>query len=345
MLNFTLNPAKPVKFSEKTIAKVIETQGSVIADVKMDGVRGLLIIKPCEDIRGQPAARCYAMSRSDKVLPALSTLFSSDEDRIKLGQLLSESLYPDGMIIDGEFMVKGVDFQTGSGMLRRKTPTAVDRLEYVIYGCLPLHHFDADKRKSLDVASCVMQAQIGVLIHQVKELLPSLSWSQVTSYDVFDIASLHELYEKVREAGHEGLVIKAPLNVWHRGKKVGWWKMKPEDNIDGNVIGLLWGTEGKKYEGKVIGFEVRLEDNGHVVRCDGLTDAQIEEYTESVYQCNYDYCDDRDVGSWDGETIHINPFNNWAIQLKFMERTPDGSVRHPKFDCWRGTESDPTVKS
>lgn len=328
MLNLCINPAKPVKFNEKAIAKVIETQGSIIADIKSDGVRCELVIKPCEDVRGQPAARCYAFSRSDKLLPALRELFQSDDDRIKLGQLLSESCYPEGMVIDGEMMVKGVDFQTGSGMLRRKTSIAVDKLEYVIYGYLPLSHItQSDKRVSLDVANCVMQAQIGVLIHQVKELLPALSWSQVTSYDVFDLPSLYELYEKVREAGHEGLVLKAPLAVWHRGKKVGWWKMKPEDNIDGRVVGLLWGTEGKKYEGKVIGFEVELEDNGHVVRCDGLTDAQIDEYTNKA----------RHRG--------IEAFHHWAIQLKFMERTPDGSLRHPKFDCWRGTESDPKVKS
>lgn len=331
MLNLIINPAKPVKFNEAAIAKIIETQGSVIADIKSDGVRCELVVKPCEDIQGKPAARCYAFSRSDKLLPALRELFQSDDDKIALGQLLSESLYPTGFIIDGEMMVKGVDFQTGSGMLRRKAAIAVEKLEYVVYGYLPLDHFtnpEHDKRTNLDVANCVMQAQIGVLMHQLRELLPTLSWSQVTSYDVFDIKSLHELYEKVRAAGHEGLVIKAPLAIWHRGKKVNWWKMKPEDNIDGKVIGILWGTEGKKYEGKVIGFEVELEDNGHVVRADGLTDAKIEEYTE-----------------WAKAHPKGNPFDGWAIQLKFMERTPDGSLRHPKFDMWRGTEADPTVKS
>lgn len=327
MMNICFNPAKPVKFNEKAIAKILEEQGSIIADIKHDGVRCELVIKPSEDIQGRPAARCYAFSRSDKLLPALRELFQSDEDRIAMGQLLKESLYPDGIVTDGEMMVKGVDFQTGSGMLRRKTPIAVDKLEYVMYGYLPLAHFlDNEKRETFDKATCVMQAQIGVLIHQVRELLPTLSWSQCTSYDVFDLPSLYELYESVREAGHEGLVLKAPLSPWHRGKKVGWFKMKPSEEVDGNVVGVLWGTEGKKYEGKVIGFEVRLEDNGHVVRCDGLTDALCDEYTALV-------------------AVNPEHFIEWAIQLKFMERTPCGSLRHPKFDMWRGTEADPTVKS
>lgn len=331
MNNLIINPCKPVKFNEKAIQRVLDTSGSLIADIKHDGVRCELVIKPSEDIQGQAAGRCYAFSRSDKLLPSLRELFQSDADRIKLGQLLKESRYPDGFIIDGEAMVKGMPFQKSSGRIRSKQPLPVEELEYVMYGFLPLDHFtnpEHDKRTTLDVATCVMQAQLGVLIHQVRELLPQLSWSVVQSYEVYDMESLYELYETVRESGHEGLVIKDPLAPWHRGKRTGWWKMKPEDTIDGHVVGILWGTEGKKYEGKVIGFEVELEDNQHVVRADGLTDQLIEEYTE-----------------WAKAHPKGNPFHCWAIQLKFMERTEDGSLRHPKFDMWRGTETDPTVKS
>lgn len=340
MINtLTINPCKPVKFNEKAIAKVLERSGSIIADIKHDGVRCELVIAPGDDITGQPAARAYAFSRSDKLLPSLHELFMSDSDRIALGQLLRESLYPSGIVIDGEVMVKGMTFQKSSGRIRTKKPIPVEELEFVIYGYLPLYHFrDNDKRETLDVASCVMQEQIKVLLCQLQELLPRMSWSQCQSYDVFDLPSLYELYEKVREVGHEGLVLKDPLHPWHRGKKVGWWKMKPDDNTDGRVVGILWGTPGKKYEGKVIGFEVELEDNGMVVNVDGLTDADIEKYTQMVAESR-----PLDDTEWnDGDA---NPFHHWAIQVKFMEWTEDSSLRHPKFDCWRGTESDPTVKS
>ncbi|MGL5708081.1 MAG: hypothetical protein ACRDDF_07420 [Aeromonas sp.] len=265
-------------------------------------------------------------------------LFTSEDEQIALGQLLSESLYPAGIIIDGEVMVKGMTFQKSSGRIRSKKPIPVGELEFVVYGYLPLEHFtnpENDKRTVLDVATCVMQEQIKVLLCQLNELLPQMSWSQVQSYDVFDIESLHELYELVRDAGHEGLVVKDPLAPWHRGKRNGWWKMKPEDTIDGQVVGIVWGTVGKKYEGKVVGFEVRLEDNGCVVRADGLTDTQIEEYTKMWWADRHETTAEHDNGV----------FHHWYIQLKFMERTEDGSLRHPKFDCWRGTETDPTVKS
>lgn len=317
---FTLNPCKPVKFNEKAIAKVLATSGSLIADIKLDGVRCELVITPSDD----GLADCYAMSRSDKPLPALVNLFN--EDREALATLLRESPYPDGLIIDGEMLVKGEDFQTGAGMLRRKTPIETERLYYVIYGLLPLQFIlDNDKRETVDVSACFMQARLEVFIHQVKELLPALSWELVQSYDVFDMASLYELYETVREAGHEGLVLKDPLHPWHRGKKTGWWKLKGEDTIDGHVITPVWGTEGKANDGFVIGFDVLLESE-RVVTVTGITRAQMTEFTTNV-QLNPDY------------------YKDWAIEVSYMEETNDKSLRHPSFNRWRGLEGSPTIKS
>jgi len=345
-MHVTINPYKPVSFNEKAIAKVLAQSGSLIADIKSDGVRCHLLILPTADVQGAPAARCYALSRTNKAIPALRELFAAPSDMISLGQLLAESLYPDGLIIDGEMMVKGVDFNTGSGMLRRKTMLNVNQLVYVIYGVLSAQQILKDPKADIEIPNCVMQAQTGVLIHQVRELLPDMNWQLVTSYDVFDMESLQELYEKVRESGHEGLVIKDPMGNWKRGKKVGWWKMKPEDEIDGTVVGLVWGTEGKANEGKVIGFEVLLE-NERVVNACGLTQAQMEQYTRQVIETNYG---DILKEGWP-DVVHIpspdevNPYLGWSVQVKFMERTPDGSLRHPSFSCWRGMTGNETEKS
>ncbi len=326
MTTYSINPPKPIKFNEKAIQNVLDEVGFIYADIKHDSVRCLMVIKPTADIDGNPAARCYAFSRSDKLLPSLCDLFSSHDDQIMLGQLLSESLYPNGIIIDGEMMVKGVDFQTGSGMLRRKAAIDIKQLEYVMYGYVALEHFaGGDKKTSFPISTCVMKEQLNVLYHQVLEMLPSLDWSVCRTQEVYSMEQLDEVYNDARAMGHEGLVLKSPFAQWYRGKKVGMWKMKPEDTVDGTVCGILWGTPGKSNEGKVIGFEVLLE-SGMVVSVDGLTEQQKTEYTASV--------------GGDPEF-----YNGWYIQVKFMEYTPDGSLRHPKFDCWRGTESDPKVKS
>lgn len=336
-MNIIVNAAKPVKYSEKAIAARLASSGSLIADVKLDGLRCHLVIKPTADINGRRAARCYALSRTNKMIPSLVELFSTPEEQLRLAVFLAESRYPDGVIVDGEALVKGMTFQQSSGRLRSKKALPVNQLLFYVYGILPLSEIMANDKADIDTANCVMQMHVRVALHQLRVNLPEVAWTETPSYDVFSMDELNELYENVRAAGHEGLVVKDPMDCWHRGKKVGWWKVKPEDTIDGRVVGLLWGTAGKKYEGKVIGFEVELEDNGHVVRCDGLTDAQIDEYTAKVLQS-------RSLETaWDeGEG---NPFYHWAIQVKFMERTEDGSLRHPKFDCWRGTETDPTLKA
>ena len=132
------------------------------------------------------------------------------------------------------------------------------------------------------------------------------------------------MYEEKRADGHEGLVVKDPLGKYKRGKKAGMWKMKPSEEADGHVVRPVWGTEGLANEGMVIGFDVMLE-NGMEVSATNISRALMSEFTENV-KSDPDY------------------YKGWACQITYMEETPDGSLRHPSFDQWRGTEDNPTVK-
>lgn len=319
-MNITINPHKAVSFKESSVRKIVESPCGAIAAVKYDGLRCHLVVSPTADIEGKPAARMYALSRTSKAIPALRELFISDAHKVLLGQLLSESQYPDGLMIDGEMLVKGVDFNTGSGMLRRKTPIAVNQLEYRVYGLLPLSKIKESKDIEIEVSYAVMFEQVRVLMEQLKELLPELDWKQEETFEVYDMSSLQALYEDVRNKGHEGLIIKDLMTNWKRGKKTGMWKMKPEEEIDGVVVGVNWGTEGLANEGKVIGFSVMLE-NYVVVEANGLTQSQMDEYTKAILEAG-----------------HANVFNDRPVQVRYMERTPSGSLRHPSFQRWRDLE-------
>lgn len=324
-MNIVINAAKPVKFSEKAIAARLAASGSLIADLKLDGVRCHLIIKPTADIGGRRAARCYAMSRTNKMIPSLVELFSTPEEQVRLAGFLAECRYPDGIIVDGEVLVKGMTFQQSSGRLRSKKPLPVNQLLFYVYGVLPLGDILSDDKADIDTANCVMQMHVRVALHQLRDNLPEVAWMDVDTYDVFTMDELNELYESVRERGHEGLVIKDPMDCWHRGKKAGWWKVKPNDEADGNVIEPVWGTEGKANEGLVIGFDVLLE-NGRVVTVTGITKSQMQEFTNNV-KANPDF------------------YKDWSVEISYMEETDDGSLRHPSFKQWRGTETEPTLKS
>jgi len=123
--------------------------------------------------------------------------------------------------------------------------------------------------------------------------------------------TLDELYGKTLALGYEGLMAK-DMNAfyeWKRAKTM--FKIKPEDYIDGFVIGVFEGTG--KYEGFLGGLivEVEIEGNSVDVRVGGgFSDKQREEF-------------------WNNP-----PINRWA-EIKYTEVTKTlggtSSLRHPRF--------------
>ncbi|WWT40751.1 DNA ligase [Klebsiella phage 175003] len=346
MMNIKTNPFKAVSFVRSAIEKALETSGYLIADTKHDGVRGNI----CVD----NTANAAWLSRVSKTIPALEHLNRFDQ---RWQKLLKDDrwIFPDGFMLDGELMVKGVDFNTGSGLLRTKylkeknmkfdtralldfdkklwgtkTPFRLQtgKLKVVLYDIIPLDIIESDE--DYNVMTLLRLEHVKVALPVLQDHFPEVEWCLSESHEVYDMDELEALYRQKREEGNEGLVVKDPQGIYKRGKKSGWWKMKPENEADGIVVGLNWGTPGLANEGKVIGFEVLLE-SGRVVSANNISRALMEEFTAKVLDA---FTED--------ETK--NPFEGWACQIKYMEETPDGSLRHPSFDKWRGTEADPTIK-
>lgn len=356
MTTIKTNPHRAVDYSESGVKKALEAAGSLEAEVKYDGVR--------INIPVFPTGETQWLSRESKPLPALSWLNTSGQDigatkasdwRWFLKQAGYEGM---GLMIDGEVMVPATDFNTSSGLVRtmwsdtknyawngnpdadidtkkkHKVPfhLATDHIRVVVYGIVDLNVINDPKAEG--PIHSVTRLKAEAIVPLLQKYFPEIDWVLSESHTVYDLESLNSLYEQKRLEGHEGLVVKDPLGKYKRGKKSGMWKMKPEETIDGTVCGLVWGTPGKANEGKVIGFEVLLED-GMVVNACGLTEEQKDEFTSKVKEHtatreHYDY---------------LNPYHGWQCEVLFMERFQDGSLRHPSFKCWRGTEDNPTVKS
>lgn len=349
-MSIKTNPFKAVSFVESAVKKALDEAGYLISDVKYDGVRGNI----CVD----NTANAQWLSRVSKTIPALEHLNNFDS---RWQKLLADDrwIFPDGFMLDGELMVKGVDFNTGSGLLRTKwlkdknypySTYAVERewdnpkgkvpfhlnsaeLRVVLYDIVPLDIIESGD--DYDTMTLLRQEHVKNALPILREHFPEISWELAETYEVYDYESLWELYEEKRAEGHEGLIVKDPQGIYKRGKKSGWWKMKPECEADGVVVGLNWGTPGLANEGKVIGFEVLLE-SGRVVSANNISQALMDEFTKAVF----DY---RSLETaYDGTPGEC--FHGWACQVNYMEETPDGSLRHPSFAMWRGTEADPTVK-
>lgn len=343
------NPHRAVDYSESGVKKALDAAGSLEAEVKYDGVRLNLPVFPTGETQW--------LSRESKPLPSLSWLSGSgavfkqaDDWRWFLKQAGHEV---SGLMIDGEVMVKDVDFNTSSGLIRtmwsdrknykwnmnpkadmetkksNKVPFQIspEFLQVVVYGVIDLNVINDPKAEG--PIHSVTRLKAEAIVPLLQKYFPEIDWVLSESHTVYDLESLNSLYEEKRLEGHEGLVVKDPLGKYKRGKKSGMWKMKPEETIDGTVCGLVWGTPGKANEGKVIGFEVLLED-GMVVNACGLTEEQKTEFTGVVHTTAY---------------RTPNPYEGYQVEVLYMERFPDGSLRHPSFKCWRGTEDNPTVKS
>lgn len=340
------NPHRAVDYSESGIKKALEAAGSLEAEVKYDGVRLNLPVFPTGETQW--------LSRESKPLPALewlSVLTSLDnivEDQQSASDwrwFLKQAGYEGtGLMIDGEVMVKGVDFNTSSGLIRTKYVKSKncafhdgdwdlkskttqfrldrDRIKVVVYGIIDLNVI-LDPKAEGPIHS-VTRLKAEAIVPLLQKYFPEIDWVLSESHTVFNLESLRDLYEEKRADGHEGLVVKDPLGKWKRGKKSGMWKMKPSEEADGHVVRPVWGTEGLANEGLVIGFDVMLE-NGMEVSATNISRALMSEFTENV-KSDPDY------------------YKGWACQITYMEETPDGSLRHPSFYQWRGTEDNPTVK-
>ena len=360
MYTIKTNPHRAVDYSESGIKKSLEAAGSLEAEVKYDGVRLNLPVFPDGATRW--------LSRESKPLPALSWMDTNGDDigAAKASDwrwFLRQAGYEDiGLMIDGEVMVKDVDFNTSSGLIRtkwlKKTNFSYDQrdkvqwvkgekldfrldpslIKVVVYGIIDLPTILSGNEGTIH---SLTRLRTEAIVPLLQKYFPEIEWVLAESHTVFDLESLNSLYETKRAADEEGLVVKDPLGKWKRGKKSGMWKMKPEDSIDGTVCGLVWGTPGKANEGKVIGFEVLLED-GMVVNACGLTEEQKDEFTAAVERRCVSRSEWEDFGS---EPEDSNPYHGYQVEVAFMERFSDGSLRHPSFKCWRGTEDSPKVKS
>ena len=319
-------PHRPVDFNEKAVTKVLE-ESYLIADVKEDGVR----LNLCVEAHGVDAYEAFWstewLSREGKRFPALGAMGPLDgDDRWPEFFETDEALFPEGFMLDAELRIDDLPCKDIAGTLRRHEEIDVGRLKVIVFGIVPLSVIRSGQ--PYDVTHNVMKYHVAHQVKLLQERFPEIAWSVVESLDCFSMAEVDAFYESVRERKWEGLVLKDPNGIWKRSKQSGMWKMTPDDNEDGQVVGLVWGTKGLANEGKVIGFEVLLE-SGHVVNACKISKALMEELTEKVVDASYD--------------SSVNPYLGHTVRVTFMERYPDGSLRHPSFDSFRGI-SEPTIK-
>lgn len=308
-------PHKAVDWNQKAIEKALQ-QGPLDACVKYDGFRCLI-------------------TRIDGELRITTRegieLTSLDAFRPKFDNLLSA--YADyDTCLDAEVCILGVPFEDASGLLRRDAPLVGEQLRgvrFVVFDSTTSYVMD-------DTMVCgATRAHRTDWLHSVLPRDRKSTRNEGGIYveapwKVHDLQDIEASYVALRQQGHEGMVLKNPTIPYRNGKVTGWWKVKPGCGADfapgfeadGIAVGYVWGDAAKGNAGKIVGFRVKLED-GTVVNATGLTQEQMQQYTSNYHATAYE------VGI--AQTIYIG----WHCRVSGMERTKDGSIRHPHFDGFR----------
>lgn len=304
-------PHRAVEYNEKAIQKVIDQYGYILVSPKVDGIRALIRrVGDTVSVTTREGIEILSLARMGRQL------------REEFDRKLPST---PGIVADCEIFIADVPFDESSGILRRNSPLAdVYDLRIAVFDVTFENVITGEGTDSEELAGRVARywPAGGELDTDCMYLLPT--------HDCADLDHVRRFFQYYREAGLEGLIIKHPMLSYRNGKVSGWWKMKPEITEDGVVTGYVWGEEGKANEGKIVGFEVELE-SGETVRATGLTREAMEDYTELAFLDEF--------------TGQVEPIIGRYCEVKAMERTASGKLRHPHFKCWRDLEGAEGVKS
>lgn len=135
-----------------------------------------------------------------------------------------------------------------------------------------------------------------------------------------DWGDIDMAYRDVIDNGGEGVMVKNLKDPYMFKRGYHWMKLKPEESEDLTVTGYFEG-EGK-YQRMLGGIEVDF--NGVTVRVgSGFSDAERKKW--------WDHVENRPVTTLDGEVALLGK----TAEVLYTEVTPDGSLRFPRFKCWR----------
>lgn len=276
-----------------------------VVETKLDGVRVLAFVSLDNET-------VFFYSRSGKefftfdhlkkpILEMLSTaradMLLSDDCDIENGDLIE-------IVLDGE-IVSG-SFNKTVSEVRRKDEQAVDA-EYHAFDILPLETFKSDSKSGCKIAGPYKQRR--KLLEDVAKFAPIEAIKTTPRYFVNSQAEISAIYEKVRARGLEGLIVKDLDGLYHRRRNHGWMKIKNEESVDVPIIATEEGTG--KYAGQLGALVVDVD--GIAVNVgSGLSDEQRASFWEAK-----------------GELI------GRLVEVEFHEKTPDGSLRHPRFVRFR----------
>jgi len=217
---------------------------------------------------------------------------------------------PPGIILDGEIISRS--FQS----LTRKDDTS--KKKYIVFDLLIDENLNYMSR--YDNLRNLLSA-LGLLVLGFRSPEDTrFTYTYTTNielaehYSADNISEVREYYEQLNERGEEGIILKNFDSPYERGSRKYMFKCKKVLTADLRCIGYKLG------EGKRVGMvsTLCLEDKWGKIKVDvgsGIDDDTSSKLTNRVHNGDY--------------------FNNEIVEIKFNEITETGSIRFPRFVCFR----------
>jgi ATP-dependent DNA ligase len=273
-----------------------------VVEAKLDGVRVLAFVNLTNET-------VFFYSRSGKEFstfdhlkqPIIDMLSAARADKVDDEAEYDTMLH---MVFDGE-IVSG-SFNKTVSEVRRKDSQATDA-EFHVFDILPIRTFQKE-----DKAGCLLAGKYSYrrnLLEFVVSKATSEAIKITPKYIVNSPTEILTIYDRVRARGLEGLIVKDLDGLYHRRRNHGWMKIKNEESVDVPIIAIEEGTG--KYVNQLGAFVVNV-DGVKVNVGSGLSDEQRASFWEAK---------DELIGR--------------LVEVEFHEKTPDGSLRHPRFIRFR----------
>jgi len=217
------------------------------------------------------------------------------------------SLETSHVVLDGELYVAGVDFSTTQSVLTTEDCRIVCKLQFRVFDAVPLEDWES---RSCDLPYASRLTLLRKVVNSIADYSKVLD---VPTDTVNSSSELIKLYKEFLTSGLEGAMIKDEdgLYKWGRvGVDRRVQKLKPMKTGDFVVSGIF---EGKgKHVGMAGGIIMDITDDITVRAGTGFTDKDRQE----IFQ---------------NQSLYIGR----TAEIKYMDETKDGSLRHPVFYRWR----------
>jgi len=213
-------------------------------------------------------------------------------------------------VLDGEFVSPIRSLPEIVSIFRNETKEIPPDIKFVLFNAIPFDEWKAKK------CSLTNRKQL-VIIHELS--LGAKNVEMIESHTVHSAEEVFKIYNNFLDQGYEGAMVKN-IDATYQWKRVNFKdgimvKLKPEETIDGKIVGYYEGKSGRNI-GRFGGFKVQLED-GVITNVGG------------------GYSDDQRIKFWKDPERYIG---EWVI-VNYTDRTPDNDLQFARFYSFRDNKN------